>query len=162
MTFTILSIVITIVIPIINYFNFKNSIRSFNCPDCPESLVNQLNLGGMESIYDTLIYVFMIIGIIISVCTYFVHNFQKYSVQRGICILLISIVYLVNSIFSSQMSTIIVGVANVQIIMNSSGVYILFITITSFYVIKATFDVIDFKVNQSYYINKLRSRREVR
>ncbi len=57
------------------------------------------------------------------------------------------------------MSTIFVGVANVQIIINSSGVYILFTIIASFFVIKAIFDVIDFKVNQSYYTNELRRRR---
>ena len=79
--------------------------------------------------------------------------------QRGMCTLFISTVYMVNSIFSSQMTTIIIRVGNVRIIMDSSGVYILFIITASFFIIKALFDVIDFKVNQAYYIKKLNHKR---
>ena len=160
--FTILSVIVTIVIPLVNFFNFKNSIRTFDCPVCSESVVNQIYLGGLETIYDILIYIFVLLGFIVSICTYFIHKFQKYSIQRGILVLLISIVYMINSIFSSQMSTIIIRVANVQLIMNSSGVYILFIAVASLYVIKALFDLIDFKINHSYYSSILRNRREAR
>lgn len=144
--------------PIVSYLNFKNMIRSFNCPECPESIVSQISLGGTEKLYDILIYIFVCIGIIVTLCSYFINRFRKYSMQRGILMCVISVVYLINIIFTSQMSEIFIQVANVQLIVNSFGIFILFITISSLYVLRSLFDLIDFKINKSYYDKILRKK----
>ena len=158
-SFAVINVIITIIIPIVTYLNFKSTIRSFNCPDCPESIVNQIHLGGMEAVYDILIYVFVFVGLLVTVCSYFINRFQKYSIQRGILMLIISIVYFINIIFSSQMSTITIKIANIQLVIKSFGIFILFIVITLLYVLKALFDLVDFKVNKLYY-NKIIRREQ--
>ena len=57
------------------------------------------------------------------------------------------------------MSEIFIQVANVQLIVNSFGIFILFITISSLYVLRSLFDLIDFKINKSYYDKILRKKR---
>lgn len=159
--FAIINFIITIIIPLVTYLNFKNTIRNFNCPDCPESFVNQINLGGMEALYDILIYVFIFVGIIVTISSSFINRFQKYSTQRGVLMLLISIVYFINITFSSQMGTILIEIANIQLVMDSFGVFILFIVIALLYVLKALFDLIDFKINKSQYDKILRKEQAV-
>jgi len=149
----IINIIITIIVPIVTYLNFKDIIKNFNCSDCPQSVVNQVYMGGMVPLYDILIYVFVFVGFIVTICTYFISRFQKYSLQRGILMFSISIAYLINILFSSQMSTILIKVANVQIMVNFSGVFILLIIISLLYVSKSLFDLVDFRVNKSRYDN---------
>jgi len=60
--------------------------------------------------------------------------------------LIISIVYFINIIFSSQMSTILIRIANIQLVIK-------------LYVLKALFDLVDFKVNKLYY-NKIIRREQ--
>jgi len=86
-------------------------------------------------------------------------RFQKYSVQRGILLLAISIMYLISTIASSQLSIIFVEVAKVQIITDFSGVYILLNIVMSLNIFKNLFDLTDFKINQSYYTTILRKKR---
>lgn len=159
--FAIINIIITIIVPIVTYLNFKNIIRSFNCPDCPESIVNQIYLGGMETVYDILIYVFVFVGVTITICSYFINRFQKYSMQRGVYMCIISVVYFINIIFTSQMSTILIRIANIQLIVNSFGIFILLIIISLLYVLKSLFDLIDFKINKSQYDKILRREKAV-
>lgn len=159
--YTIINIIITIILPINTYLNFKNLIRSFNCPDCPESIVNQINLGGTESLYDILIYVFVIVGVIVTLCSYFINSFRKYSMQRSVLVCVISSVYLINITFTSQMSKILIRIANVQLIVNYFGVFILLIIISSLYVLRSLFDIIDFKINKSKYDKILRREKAV-
>lgn len=157
----IINIIITIIVPIMTYLNFKNIIKSFNCSDCPQSVVNQVYMGGMEPLYDILIYVFVFVGFIVTVCTYFISRFQKYSLQRSILMFSISIAYLINILFSSQMSIILVKVTNVQIVVNFSGIFTLLIIISLLYISKALFDLIDFKVNKSQYASILRREKSI-
>ena len=156
---TILSVIITIIIPIVNYSNFKNSVNMINCPTCPNSTVSQIDLGALEATYDILIYFFVGIGIIIAICAYSVFKFQKYSIKRALLLLLISIMYVLYVAASSQMSIIFIEVSKIQIIMNFSNVYILFIIITSLYLIKNLYDLVDYKLNQSYYSSILTDKK---
>jgi len=54
------------------------------------------------------------------------------------------------------MGNIIIKIANVQLVVNSFGVFILFIVISLLYVAKALFDLIDFKINKTHYDRILR------
>lgn len=110
----------------------------------------------MESLYDILVYVFVFVGLTVTICSYFINRFQKYSTQRGILMFIISIVYLINIIFSSQMSTILIKIANIQLVVNSFGVFVLLIVVSLLYVSKALFDLIDFKINKTQYDRILR------
>lgn len=157
--FTFFTVIMTTGMPIVNYINFKTLLNSVNCPTCPNLSNNQINLGGLEATYDILIYFFIVFGITISVCAYLIFRFQKYSVRRGILLLAISIMYLISTIASSQLSIIFVEVAKVQIITDFSGVYILLTIIMTLYIFKNLFDLIDFKINQSYYSTILRKKR---
>jgi len=159
--FAIINIIITIIVPIVTYLNFKNIIRSFNCPDCPESIVNQIYLGGMETVYDILIYVFVFVGVTVTICSYFINRFQKYSMQRGVLMCIISVVYFINILFTSQTSTILIRIANIQLIVNSFGIFILLIIISLLYVLKSLFDLIDFKINKYQYDKILRREKAV-
>lgn len=158
--FAIINIVFTIIMPIVTYLNFKNI--SFDCPECPESFVTQISLGGTKELYDILIYVFVCIGVIVTLCSYIIDRFQKYSIQRGILMYIVSVVYLINVIFASQMSEIYLQIANIHLIANFFGVYILFITISSLYVLKSLFDLIDFKINKYHYDKIIRREKAVR
>jgi len=86
-------------------------------------------------------------------------RYQKYSVSRGILLLAVSIMYLISTIASSQLSIIFVEVGKVQIITDFSGVYILLIIVMSLYIFKNLFDLTDYKINQSYYSTILRKKR---
>ncbi|KKM03490.1 hypothetical protein LCGC14_1773880 [marine sediment metagenome] len=110
----------------------------------------------MESLYDILVYVFVLVGITITICSYFINRFQKYSVQRGILMFIISFVYLFNILFSSQMGNITIKIANIQLVVNFFGVFSLFIIISILYAAKALFDLIDFKINKTRYDRILR------
>ena len=57
------------------------------------------------------------------------------------------------------MSTILIRIANIQLVIKSFGIFILFIIITLLYVLKALFDLVDFKVNKLYY-NKIIRREQ--
>lgn len=158
----IINIVFTIITPIVTYLNFKDTISSFKCQGCPDSFVPQISLGGMEELYDILIYVFVCVGVIVTLCSYFVDRFQKYSIQRGILMCIISVVYLINVIFASQMSNIYLQIANIQLIADFFGVFILLIIISSLYVLKSLFDLIDFKINKYHYDKIIRREKAVR
>lgn len=137
-------------------------ISSFNRQETTDFFVPQISLGGMEDLYDILIYVFVCIGVIVTLCSYFIDRFQKYSIQRGILMCFISVVYLINVIFASQMSEIYLQIANIQIIANFFSVFILFIIISSLYVLKSLFDLIDFKINKYHYDKIIREEKAVR
>jgi hypothetical protein len=144
--------------PAFSYFNFKILLNQVNCSNC-SNLASQVNLGGLEATYDILIYFLIILGIVISFCTYFIFNHQKYSLKRGTLLLAVSIMYLISTIALSKLSIIFVEVEKVQIITDFSGVYILLIIIMFGYIIKNLFDLIDFKINQLYYSTFLRKAR---
>ena len=76
--------------------------------------------------------------------------------QRGVLMCIISVVYFINIIFTSQMSTILIRIANLQLVVNSSGIFILLIIISLLYVAKSLFDLIDFKINKTQYDRILR------
>ena len=57
------------------------------------------------------------------------------------------------------MSTILIRIANIQLVIKSFGIFILFIIITLLYVLKALFDLVDFKVNKLHY-NKILRREQ--
>ncbi|MFW9969593.1 MAG: hypothetical protein ACFFDF_05280 [Candidatus Odinarchaeota archaeon] len=160
--FTSFTIIMTVIIPIINYINLKTLIKNLNCANCPNLADSSINLGGLDTLYNSLIYFFIISGLIVSICAYFIFKYQKYSVQRALLLLIVSIMYFTDTVSSSQLSIIFIEVAKIQIITNFSGVYILFIVIMSLYVFKNVFDVIDFKVNHSHYVNVLRKERSDR
>jgi hypothetical protein len=157
--FTVFTGIMTIIIPLVNYLNFKDLVTSIKCYECTDVLAGRISLGNLEAIYDTLIYLFVILGFVISVCAYLTFKYQRYSVQRGSLTLLVSIMYLISTIGSSQMNTVLIEVAKIQIIMDFSGVYILFMVIMSLYILKNLYDVIDFKINKSYYISSQRQNR---
>ena len=148
-----------VIIPIINYINLKSLIKTLNCPICPNLADNQINLGGLEILYDNIIYFFIIFGLIVSICAYLIFRYQKYSVQRALLLLIVSIIYLTTTILSSQMSIVFVEISKIQITTDFSGVYILFIIIMSLYILKNIFDLIDFKVNHSHYLMDIRKER---
>jgi len=58
------------------------------------------------------------------------------------------------------MSTFFLGSSNVRIVVDLSGVYILLIISALLFVIKAIFDVFDYKINQQYYSNNLKNKRD--
>lgn len=155
----VLNILITILMPIFNYIGFKNILSDIECSTCPSLINNPINLGTFEAKYDVFIYLYVFIGMVVSSCSYVIFKFQKYSVQRGFLLFLISIMYIIFIALSSQLSIIFITVSKIQIIMNFSGVYIIFLIVFSLYALKNLFDLVDFKINQSHYITILRKRR---
>ncbi len=60
------------------------------------------------------------------------------------------------------MSEIYLQIANIQFIANFFDVFILFIIISSLYVLKSLFDLIDFKINKYHYDKIIRREKAVR
>lgn len=142
---TIFSFIFTILIPLISYIQFK-SINP-----------NQVDLGGLDTKFDILIIFFFAIGIIITICTYLVYQNYKYSTKRSILLILISIMYIVYIASSSQIMVLYMGIQKIEIIIDFSGILILFLIGMGLFTLKNVIDLIDFKVNQSYYYKILRN-----
>lgn len=134
-----LTLIITVFLPILGYLQFKNSLE------------NDIDLGDLEARYDLIIVWIVIIGILITVCSYLIFSFPKYSVNRGILSLINSILDFIFICFYSQMSIIYIEIENLSITLNLMGVFILIIVIWSLFIFKNLFDLIDFKRNRAYY-----------
>ncbi len=74
-------------------------------------------------------------------------------------LLLISIMYVLYVAASSQMSIIFIEISKIQIIINFSSVYILFIIIASLFAVKNLYDLVEYKLNQSYYSSILTDKK---
>ena len=141
---TSVSGVLTILLPIINYIQFKNS------------LAEDVNLGGFETTYDGLIIWVVIVGIMITVSTYFIFEFPNNSIKRGSVSLMNSVLDVVFIYIFSYMSLINMTYTcqnncRKEITLNLTGVYMLLIIIMSLYVVKNAYDLIDYNINQKYY-----------
>jgi hypothetical protein len=156
---TIFNIVFTIILPIINYIGFKNSLSNIECESCPDLNKNQINLGTFEMGYDVFIYINVILGILITSCSFLIFRFQTYSVQKGFLSFSITFLYVIFFAFTSQLSIIFITVSNIQLKIDFSSIYIIFIIAFSVYGLKNIFDIVDFKINQAHYTTILRKRR---
>lgn len=156
---TIFSTVFTIILPVINYIDFKNSLSNVECESCPDLNKNQIDLGSFEISFDVFIYINVILGILITSCSYLIFEFQKYSLQRRFLLFFITLMYVIFFTFSSQLSTVFITVPNIQLTIDFSGIYIIFLVAFSIYSLKNIFDIVDFKINQGQYTTTLRKKR---
>ncbi len=151
---TIISLVITVFIPILNYYQFKGSLTS------------DVDLGGFEATYDIFIILIVTVGIIITGCTYFIFNFPKFSIKRGSISLTHSVLDLVLIYFYSFMSIVTFSYTcekncQKEVTLDLSGVFIVLIIIWSLFVGKNAYDLIDYKINETHY-KRINSKRNTK
>ncbi|MFW9822081.1 MAG: hypothetical protein ACFFE4_04055 [Candidatus Thorarchaeota archaeon] len=155
--FMVLSIFLTVGVPIINYIDFKANVSS------------GIDIGIMEEKYDISLIFIVSIGMIISICSYMLLNSPRYSVKRGILYLIHSTLDVIFLLLFSQFAIINVFSISNCVICSGYGIsgikldfsqgFLLLIIISSLFILKGAFDLIDFKVNESYYTTL---RRELR
>lgn len=144
--FTVFCFLTTVLIPILNYIIFKNS------------LVQGIILGDLEQKYEIITILVVIIGIIATVSIYLIYYFPKYSVKRSCLTLSQSIMDITLLIIFSQISLLSVFQDKFGLILDISGVYILLIITFLPFIFKNIFDVFDFKKNEEFYQRKLRAK----
>lgn len=143
--------VVTILLPIINYIQFKNSLSE------------DMNMGGFEATYDSLMIWIVIVGIMITGSTYFIFEFPNNSIKRGSVSLTNSVldiifIYIFSCMSQINMTYTCNNNCRKEITLNLSGVYTLLIIIMSLYVVKNVYDLIDYKVNSKHYIQSRKKR----
>lgn len=153
-----MSVFLTVGIPIINYIIFKTSITQGLASD------------NLEKKYDLLIMGIITVGILISICSYMYFKCPKFSVRRGAISLTHSILDLVFLILFSQFAIINIisksdcascsGYSISGISLNLSGVFAMLIILSSLFVIKNLYDLLDFKINENYYMTWRREQRK--
>ena len=144
---TISSFVLTIVLPLVNYITFKNIIRE------------EIVLSDLESRYNIIIIFAVIIGVMITGCTYIFFKYPKYSVNRGIVTLTHSVLNVLFLAVFSQMAIFNISFKGSGISLNLSGLFIILTAVLSLLIGKSLYDLIDFKLNQNYYRTFLRKQK---
>jgi len=144
--FTIFVFLTTILIPILNYIAFQ------------DSLVQGITLGDLEQKFGIITVIVVFIGIIATVSTYLIYYYPRYSVRRGYLTLSQSILDLLFLVAFSQMGSISIFLEGSGIVLHLGGVYILLFVAFLPFVFKNIFDIIDFRKNKQFYQRKLRAK----
>lgn len=154
---TLIAVFLSVGIPIINYLIFKSSLEE------------GVEAGNLEEKYDTLIIAIIVVGLLISICSYMYFRYPKYSVRKGVITLSHSVLDLIFLIIFSQFAIINIfskndcgscsdyGVSGISL--DLSGLYIIIIIVSSLFVLKNAYDLFEFKINEKYYITRLREQR---
>lgn len=144
---TVLSFVLTVLIPILSYIYFKSSVT------------DDIDVGDFEAKYNIIIIWAVIFGMMITGCTYLTFNFPKYSIKRGITSLTQSILELIIILLFSQFRTIRISDNDVELIFDITGIFVVLITVCAIFIIKNLYDLIDFKINQkSYFTGNIKNK----
>ena len=150
--FSFLTVFLSIGVPIVNYIMFK------------ASLTEGVEAGNLEGKYDVLIITIIIVGLLISFCSYMYFRCPKYSVKKGLIALTHSVLDLVFLILFSQFTILNIfsksdwvscsGYSISGISLNLSGSFIILIIVSSLFVLKNIYDLFDFKINESILMIK--------
>lgn len=138
-SFTVINFLIVVIMPLFNYFNFKRV------------MIEDIDLSNFESRYDSIILWDLLVGVLMTVCTYMLFHYPKHSVKRGIIALIYSILFSVFLLVFSQMSIIHIKSKYAGIILDLERIFIILILVSCLFIIKNIYDLIDFKLNQTYY-----------
>ncbi len=144
---TILTFILTLLLPIIGYFQFKMAMP------------NEIYLSDFQENYDIVFIGTIIIGILLTGFRYYLYYFPQYSLRRGIINLLNSVLIMIFLIFTSQIGNLDITIENSSLYLNLTGVFLLLIVIWSLFIFKNIYDLVDFKLNQNYYKTFVRERK---
>lgn len=142
---TCLALILTVLLPILGYIQFNLIIPS------------NIDLGNFTLKYNLIFISTIIIGALLSGLRYFLYRFQQFSVKRGIINLLSSVLYVVFLTITAQIGNIYIQFGTSSLSLNLTGVFIVLISVWSLLILKNALDLIDFKLNQSYYQKTIRS-----
>ena len=137
----------SILLPLVNYFTFKSFLSS------------GINVGSLETTYDIVILITLILGICSTIITYLVYRLPKHSIQRGFLALSQNISSIVLIIVFSNLGRFWLIYENVSLYLDIRGIYLLLIIGVIPFVLKNIYDLIDFKRNSDYY-TKLQRRKK--
>ena len=144
---SILTFVLTVLLPIIGYFQFKIAMPS------------DTYLSEFQENYDIVFIGTVMIGVLLTGLRYYLYKFPQYSLRRGIISLLNSILIMIFLIITSQIGNLDIKIENSSLYLNLTGVFILLIGIWSLFIFKNIYDLVDFKLNQNYYKTFARERK---
>lgn len=140
-----ITFILTVLLPIWGYVQFNISIS------------RNIDLGNFTLKYNLIFISTIIIGALLSGLRYFLYRFQQFSVKRGIINLLSSVLYVVFLTITAQIGNIYIQFGTSSLSLNLTGVFIVLISVWSLLILKNALDLIDFKLNQSYYQKTIRS-----
>lgn len=138
--------VLTVILPVVGY----NQIKS--------SLSGNIDLGTFKLKYDAVFISTIILGIILTGIRYFIYQFQRFSIKRGSLTLLNSILFTVILTINSQLGNLNITFENLSFYLNLSGVFVLLISVWVLFIIKNTYDLIDYKINSLAYEKLMREK----
>ena len=144
---TIFTFIITVVLPIIGYIQFKIIVP------------NDLYLSKLKQSYDIIFIGTISIGVLLTVSRYYLYSFPQYSLKRAIVNLLNSLLVLVFLSLTSQIGKLDLTLKNSNLYLDLTGVFLLLIAVGALYLVKNLYDLIDFKLNQDYYTTLFRKKK---
>lgn len=144
---TILNFILTVVIPIIGYIQFKITTS------------NSIDLGHYETKYDIVFVSILIIGLSLSGLKFYSFKLPQFSVRRGSANLISSILFVIFLGITAQIGIININLEHSSFSLNLMGVFIILIVVWILFILKNAYDVIDFKLHQSYYSTSLRKNK---
>lgn len=149
--YTIISFIVTILLPIVGYFQIKASTECVSC-------IN-VNFGYFEEIIDQAIIWLIVIGIFITLTRYLIYYFPKFSFKRATFSLLNSILFVIFFITSSALAVLEATYQNQQLYIDLRGVFVLLISFWGLFLFRDIFNIIDFKINEDKYITEFRKEK---
>lgn len=145
---TSVAFLLSILFPLINYFAFKSFLSS------------GINVGSLESTYDTTIIITLILGFSSTIVTYLVYRLPKHSVQRSLLALFQNALNIVLIIVFSNLGRFWLIYENVSLYLDIRGIYLILIVGVVPFVAKSIYDTVDFRQNSDYY-SRLQRRKQL-
>ena len=144
-TLTSLTFILTILLPIVGYFQFNISAEEYF-----EHFRVRYNLVFIGTIT---------IGIILTCLRFFMYRFSQFTVKRGILNLLNSIFFIIFLTITAQLGFVEISLEDSSFSLDLTGVFVVLIIVWSLFIIKYLYDLYDFIKNRIYYENLLRRKK---
>ena len=150
---TLFTFIMTVLLPIISYFQFNTFLANNNlCTQCPQPDTENLQLRYMF-IFITL----PIIGSILTILRYTIYKYPRYSIKQGFLNLLHSIVFILFLSMMSQIGILNISIGDFSLSLNLTGIFLIIMAVWSLFILKNVIDLYDYKKNRIYYENLLRT-----
>ena len=136
---TFITLILTVILPVIGYIQFKTVLSK------------EIDLGTFEIRYEIAFILSISIGMLLSGLRYFSYRYQRFSVKKGILNLISSIFFVIFLGNTAQIGNIRIDVEDSYFHLNLTGVFLLFITVWALFILKNLYNLIDYRVNHTYY-----------